>query len=792
MIRGARGRTAAAALALLIGACAPGEPSIESPGALWSRTHARLDSLGSIDAPEQAERVLAAARVRAVLEPHGRAPLWLAVDLAATDGTWHRRAQLPAAQRAALAAADHAGLRAAAALECDSLASAHELARRCLAVREAAYGADDVESLRAAMRLAHIAFRMARVAEADSLARAVFERLSPRARESHPLAAEAELVLGRVLKNFAGRIKSEVAMTHYERALAIQRQAFGESSLEAASVHQDMGNLDRMMRRPEAAQTQFLRALAIRRAKLGERHDEVASTLTAIAFLHSSRGDWRRAEHFIRQAFEATPSIADLPPATATLRHGLHGQVLRRLGRDREAIVSLRIAAAEAETAWARSERDAGSSVQSGLSIHRELALALAAEGQPDAAFAELELGHARTWAEVAGGDDPWNGLLARVQRACPEDVALIAWPRMFVAPPGGDYPKWACVIRSQGPVVWVKLPRDRTWARRDLPARDALLMEMDRASHWPLRLSDTRLVDSLGRALAREWFDPIEPHLTGAKRLIVFGPALMGSAPLAILRDSNGRRLDERFTVHYTPSALAFATLAERTSDLTSIVPHAVLVGAPTLAADSVEWAPLTGAAEELASLGRLFPEATVLTGRLASAANLRAVHARRALERGDVLHLAAHIEIDASRVMRSSFVLAPDRPGDDISSRLSASEISSTWKVGARIVSLAGCRSMLGLDSASEGWLGLQSAFLAAGARSVLVTLWSADDDATARLMTEFYRRLLDRAVPVDAAEALRGAQQSVRAWHAADGTMPYAHPVYWAGFALVGSGE
>lgn len=787
MIARLRGPAAAAALALLLAGCAPAERSAESPGARWSRTHAALDSLGAEGATEAALARLAAES--GVTD----APAWLTADLEATLGSWQRRAGMPAEARASLVAADFALRRAQAMLAQDSLAAASATARACLDAREAQLGPADPSSLRAALAQAEVAFRMGRPGEADSLASLVWERLSPLARTAHPLAAEAEALRGRVLKNFTGGPARDEAMAHYERARAIRERACGEQSLEVAVLYQEMGNLERTSGRFEDALEHFEQALGIRRARLGAVHEVVASTLSAMAHLFAWEGDWRAAERSMRRSLAASPDPDALAPATSCLRQGLLGQALRRQGRSREAIEPLSVAAAAAESAWARSGRDGGSSVQSGLSIHRELAMALAAEGQGEAAFVELERGQSRGWAEAEGGPDPWTGLLARVQRACPDDAALIAWPRTTIAPQGGDYPVWACIVRSRGPVLWVRLERLSSWMRRDLTVREALIGEIVRASLWPIRIEDTHAVDSLATEMGREWFVPLEPHLAGVKRLIVFGPEMMASAPLGILRDSRGRPVDERFTIRYAPSALAFAALAERPALAVADARTALLVGAPLpAAADSARFAPLTGAAGELAALAARFPNATVLTGAAASASRLRALEARGDLARASVLHLATHTDIVVSRMMQSSFVLSPDVQGGRTSSRLTANEIASDWRLRARLVSLAGCRSVMGPNSASEGWLGLQSAFLTAGARSVLVSVWRADDEATSRLMTDFYARLTHTSAPVDAAEALRLSQQSLRTWRSPDGRTPYAHPVYWAGFALVGAGE
>lgn len=137
----------------------------------------------------------------------------------------------------------------------------------------------------------------------------------------------------------------------------------------------------------------------------------------------------------------------------------------------------------------------------------------------------------------------------------------------------------------------------------------------------------------------------------------------------------------------------------------------------------------------------------------------------------------------------MESALVLAPDQPGDALSSRLSAREVLASWKLGADLVCLAGCQTVRGVGSATEGSLGLQQAFLAAGARSLLVSLWPVDDHATSLLMDTFYRRIAASGVRVDRAAALAEAQREVRESRDANGRQPYAHPAYWAEFVLVG---
>lgn len=755
------------------------------PGVVWSRTHATIDSLGARDQLDEALRMVVAARS----QPH--VPSWLTADLAATETALRSRVSQPDVRRS-LADADAMALGSLRLVDQDSLTAAYDLAWNVFAIRARAYGASHPDVGRARMQLSMAAFQMGRSGEADSLAQEVLAHLPAGADSLHPLIADAEQMRGRVVKNFSGaRFRAE-ALVHYERALAIRTRTDGAHSLAVASLEHDLGNLERQAKRVPQAIEHLERALAIRRDLLGPRHEDVASTYGGLAWLAVSQGDWPAAERRIRESLDAMPADPPPSPSMIALRYGLLGQALRRTGQTREAIVPLRTAVAAAETMWARIPHDGAGSVSAGLSIHRELGLALAAEGRPEEAFEQVERSQVRLWAHDIP-DSTWSGVLGRVQRALTDDAALILWPRTSVFPPGGDYPMWGCVVRRTGPPAWVRIERTRGWSATGRAPREALSRELNRAIHWPMRVSDTRVVDSLGSVLGAEMLTPLEPHLHGVSRLIVSGPDLMSWTPLGTMRDAHGVRLDDRFTISYVPSGLAYADLCERSRTAPPAAPkRALLVGAPDPGRDDAQrWPRLPGATEELQDLARLFPDATVLTGRNANAARLEAMARNGGLDPYGVVHFAAHIDLDPSRVLESAFVLSPDSPADAHGSRLTAVSIARNWHIHARLVSLAGCSSALGVYSASEGYLGMHSAFLAAGAPCVLVSLWQVDDEATRLLMREFHTRLLAPNGIRDAAQALRAAQRAVREYRAPDGTTPFAHPAYWAGFALVGRG-
>jgi CHAT domain-containing protein len=99
--------------------------------------------------------------------------------------------------------------------------------------------------------------------------------------------------------------------------------------------------------------------------------------------------------------------------------------------------------------------------------------------------------------------------------------------------------------------------------------------------------------------------------------------------------------------------------------------------------------------------------------------------------------------------------------------------------WRLQASLVTLSACQTGRSVVAGGDELLGLMRAFLAAGAASLVASLWAVEDRSTALLMENFYRQL---AAGAGKGAALRAAQLSLL-----DGA--YVHPYYWAPFFLVG---
>ena len=113
-----------------------------------------------------------------------------------------------------------------------------------------------------------------------------------------------------------------------------------------------------------------------------------------------------------------------------------------------------------------------------------------------------------------------------------------------------------------------------------------------------------------------------------------------------------------------------------------------------------------------------------------------------------------------------------------------LTSSEVS-LFKLDAELTVLSACNTGRGEVITGEGVMGMSRAFLAAGSRSVVVSLWPVASKQTELLMVDFYRKLRGG---LPAAEALRAAKLEMVA-RARKAGAPESHPFFWAPFILLG---
>jgi tetratricopeptide (TPR) repeat protein len=270
-----------------------------------------------------------------------------------------------------------------------------------------------------------------------------------------------------------------------------------------------------------------------------------------------------------------------------------------------------------------------------------------------------------------------------------------------------------------------------------------------------------TQLTRSTQQALGEIYQELIAPlagllaSIRGSPRRLAIVPhGLLHQIPFHALFDG-GRYLIDDYEIVYAPSTTALVRCATRLPQSS----RALIVG--------VDDPLIPMVAQEVAAIGRHLPRARLLT---AEAATVRAV--REQARACAVLHLACHGLFRSDNPSFSSL-----RLGDGW---LTAAEIAQLDLRGA-LVALSACDSGRGRVYDGDEVIGLARAFLVAGARTLLCSLWLVQDVSTAALMERWYAELASGHGP---AAALRQAQLAVRE--------QFRHPYYWAPFFVVGSAD
>ena len=238
-----------------------------------------------------------------------------------------------------------------------------------------------------------------------------------------------------------------------------------------------------------------------------------------------------------------------------------------------------------------------------------------------------------------------------------------------------------------------------------------------------------------------------------GDRQLVIVPHRLLHYVPFQALHDGMSYVIEVR-EISYAPSAaiLSHCLLRE---------PHplrrALLVGVPDEQTPRVR--------DEVLALAPLFPDVTTL---LDEDATLSAISSHAA--NADILHLACHGQFRADNPRFSSLRLAGDW--------MTVRDASGLDLRQCEIVSLSACETGLNAVAPGNELIGLARGFLTSGAPSMLMSLWTVDDAATADMMVDFYTRLCAGS---SAAKALRHAQLEVMKKH--------PHPFFWSPFVLIG---
>ncbi len=281
-------------------------------------------------------------------------------------------------------------------------------------------------------------------------------------------------------------------------------------------------------------------------------------------------------------------------------------------------------------------------------------------------------------------------------------------------------------------------------------------------------------------------------PEVAKKERLVIVPDGRLHLLPFDALVDGSGRYLVYSRTITYAPSASAMYLLnsmqphqlAQQTLLAVGGIPYAQTPDLNKLAKmrgyTNDALASLPASKDEV-----LAAEAAVHSGTntlLIGPAATKSAFERSNLDQHAIIHLAVHGVANEKHPDRAALILLSDSPsGDD--GILEASEIVHLH-TNADLVVLSACDTAVGSLQGEEGIANLSLAFMLAGAKNVVSTLWSIDDTSTLYLMKRFYARLAERST---VAYALTAAKRDMLKTYGAQ-----AIPYYWASFRLDGVGD
>ncbi len=592
------------------------------------------------------------------------------------------------------------------------------------------------------------------------------------------------------------------ALPLYRKGLEIHKRALGEKHpLYATSLH-NLAALYQVMGDAGAALPLFWEALEIRRRALGEKHPSYAQSLHNLAALYHEMNRPGTALVLSEQAM------------ALTRRQLTQDATVQSERQQRQAADALRYRlnsrlSMPEEAAYFSHNHVLGwkGSTFAAQQARRRFLLT---EADPATRALALELRDAtRTLSLLAPRTDAESGkkteeVLLRKEALEVRLAQASADFRLAVRPPASEalragLPAGAVLLDflvhvghdpekpSKGQewqrrlVVWV-VRSDAPTVRLDLgPMKDV----EEALTSWRRAIEKDLIPGKAPTVLRQLVWEPVEKHIQEARTVLVSPDGTLGRLPFAALPGrEEGKVLLEEVPLAILPVPQVLEqVLRPVKGDLSMLTLGGVDFG------DGGPWVPLPATGPEADAIAKRFRglfkgEAFALRGAKATKAALAG-----ALAKHRFAHLATHgyfapesmrsyLDRDDKRkpdlfgregvsgfdpALLSGLVLAgANRPTLTDDGLLKASEIAEMDLSRVELAVLSACQTGLGKEAAGEGILGLQRAFAVSGCKTVVSSLWSVHDAATAVLMERFYDNLWRKRL--GKLEALRQAQLEV----------------------------
>lgn len=271
----------------------------------------------------------------------------------------------------------------------------------------------------------------------------------------------------------------------------------------------------------------------------------------------------------------------------------------------------------------------------------------------------------------------------------------------------------------------------------------------------------------------------PLQSEIRGYDKLIIVPDGELSYLPFeSLVQDPNRLSyLLDAYVIRYAYSGtlLEFAQRKHNELETKEVMAMAPFAGKAGSAFRSMQISPLPASKTEVEQIGgRIFLES----------AATKEVFLKMASRYG-IVHLATHAKADSDDPLNSYITFYP-KDADSVSGyRLYTSELYNLQLDSVKLVVLSACETGGGQLVRGEGVMSLARAFAYAGCPNIAMTLWRAEDQATAQITTRMYEYLKQG---YDKDEALTKSKQD----YLQEAPAARRNPYYWANVVLVGDAD
>ncbi len=560
------------------------------------------------------------------------------------------------------------------------------------------------------------------------------------------------------------------ALDAYTESLALMKAV--EDQVGEATVSNNLGFAYDMQRDYQKASEYYLRALSLTRSA-GDRRGE-ATLLGNLGFLREKQGDMKEAESLYEQAIEVREQVR-----TAARLEEFKTEVANQSADLYSQAILLKIKLGKAADAFELSERARARTLLdqiNGVRINMRKSADRELIEQEQALRFEMASLEKKLQEEMARGGAaeacrPLEERLKQGRQAYAEIIVRLKASNPEYAELQGYSPisriEIQRLLRPETTLLSYYVAASKTIIF--VVTRDSLKVvevpvgekELRKSIDWFRSFASLRSPESASLQQLYGWLiAPVRQYIK-TPMVCVIPHGILHQLPFAALNDGKGY-FGEQHTIYYLPAASLLPSIERRSGRACKrllALAEAKATGLPSLRYVN----------QEAEAMARLYQGKALTSGQASKAEFLRLAADY------DILHIASHAELNTRSPLFSRILLTPDQDGNQ---GLEVREIYDLNLSRTSLVMLSACETHLGAQSRGDEIVGLNRAFIYAGASTVIASLWRVNDQATNRLMRSFYIHLKRGR---GKAEALRMAQSEMR--------KQYANPYYWAAFVLTG---